>query len=209
MEHLSTEPFSIPAAFRRGWELFVEHWTFLIPLQVGTFVVIWFANTLVHGAHGLAGVVAWFLSFALQLIIGMGTLSIMLNLVDGVPQTYKSIFDPFDHFWSYAGAVVLTTLGTGIGLLLLIIPGIVYAVGVCLAQYLIIDKHMKPQAALRESWQRTRGHKGNLALFLLALLGLNILGSLALGVGVLVSIPISGLAYAHVYRFFFPKQTDA
>jgi hypothetical protein len=53
---------------------------------------------------------------------------------------------------------------------------------------------------MKESWRITKGHKWQLALLFLALLGINLLGVLALVVGVFVSVPITLIAFAHAYR---------
>jgi len=51
-----------------------------------------------------------------------------------------------------------------------------------------------------ESNRITRGHKWQLFGFVLLLLLINLLGLLALVVGILVSIPVSTLAFMHAYR---------
>ena len=53
--------------------------------------------------------------------------------------------------------------------------------------------------SLGKSKKLTDGVKWHLVLFALAIAALNILGFLALVVGLLVTIPISILAFAHVY----------
>ncbi|MDB5225208.1 MAG: hypothetical protein JWL87_160 [Candidatus Adlerbacteria bacterium] len=53
--------------------------------------------------------------------------------------------------------------------------------------------------SIDKSSKLTHGVKGQLVLFILALIGLNLLGLLALVVGLLVTIPITAFAFAHVY----------
>lgn len=53
--------------------------------------------------------------------------------------------------------------------------------------------------SLRASAKLTRGIKWRLVLFGLAVLALNLLGLLALVVGLLVSVPVSMFAFTHVY----------
>lgn len=53
---------------------------------------------------------------------------------------------------------------------------------------------------MKESWRITKGHKWQLLLLFLALLLVNLLGLLALFVGIFVSVPITMLAFAHAYR---------
>jgi len=53
---------------------------------------------------------------------------------------------------------------------------------------------------LRISLQLTRGRSGPLLLLSLFLLGLNLLGAAFLGLGLLVTVPVSALLCAHAYR---------
>lgn len=57
-----------------------------------------------------------------------------------------------------------------------------------------------PMTALRKSAHLTEGVKPKLLVFYLALLGLNILGTIPIGLGLFVTMPISLIAAAHVYR---------
>ncbi len=103
-------------------------------------------------------------------------------------------------FWRFLGNWILLVLVIMIGMLLLVVPGIIAGVGLGFAPYLVIDRGKGPVAALKESWRITKGHKWQLFLLVLALIGINLLGLLALFVGVLVSAPVTWLAVAHAYR---------
>jgi uncharacterized membrane protein len=72
--------------------------------------------------------------------------------------------------------------------------------GLMFVPYIVIDRGLGPIEAMKESWRVTKGHKWQLFLLFLALIGLNILGAIALIVGLLVTIPITMLAAAHAYR---------
>jgi uncharacterized membrane protein len=88
-----------------------------------------------------------------------------------------------------------------VGLPLILAASIILGLGLSFAPYLVVDRGMRPVGSLKESWRITDGNKWRLFLLGLALLGVNILGVLALLVGVLVSIPITLLAVVHAYRF--------
>jgi uncharacterized membrane protein len=68
------------------------------------------------------------------------------------------------------------------------------------AFFSVIERELGPIEALSESNRITRGHKWPLFGLVLLLIGINLLGVLALGVGLLVSIPVSTLAFVHAYR---------
>jgi uncharacterized membrane protein len=88
-----------------------------------------------------------------------------------------------------------------IGVPLVLIPIIILGLGLTFAPYLIVDRGMQPVGSLKESWRITDGNKWRIFLLGLALLGINILGVLAIVIGVLVSVPITLLAVVHAYRF--------
>jgi uncharacterized membrane protein len=86
------------------------------------------------------------------------------------------------------------------GFILLIIPGIFFALRLQFTCYLIVDKNLGPVEAVKTSWKITKGNAWNL-FFLGILLGLiNILGLLCLIVGLFVTVPLTMLATTFVYR---------
>jgi uncharacterized membrane protein len=64
----------------------------------------------------------------------------------------------------------------------------------------MIDQRLEPVEALRASSRLTAGSKGQLVLFGLTLVGVNLLGALAFGVGLLFTVPTCYLAAGQVFR---------
>ncbi len=102
--------------------------------------------------------------------------------------------------WKYLGTSILLGLAVGVGFLLLIVPGIIFALMFIFSTFLVIDREIDPIEAMKESYRMTRGHKWNLLGLLLMLILVNLLGVLALIVGLLVSVPVTALALTHAYR---------
>jgi uncharacterized membrane protein len=65
---------------------------------------------------------------------------------------------------------------------------------------IVIERGLGPIDAMSESRRLTRGHKWQLFTFTVLLFLINLLGLLALIVGIFVSIPVSALAFVHAYR---------
>jgi uncharacterized membrane protein len=103
-------------------------------------------------------------------------------------------------FWKYLGTSLLLALAIAVGFVLLIVPGIIFGLMFMFATFVVIERELGPIDALTESHRMTRGHKWPLFGFMLLLLLVNLLGLLALVVGVLVSIPVSTLAFVYAYR---------
>lgn len=86
------------------------------------------------------------------------------------------------------------------GLILLIIPGIYFAIRLSFWEYYLIDQKMSVKDALRASWDKTNWHVWQLISIWFLSLGVMLLGTLALWIGLLRAIPTVKIAYAHLYK---------
>lgn len=191
---------------RFGWETFKKRpWFF-----IGVMAVIWVASGIfsqmssyaseTSGAAVVFALVGVFVGVVGQLFVKMGTISFALKAHDA-PEVarFEDLWAP-EKFWSYLIASILVGLIVVAGIILLIVPGIIWALRFMFVPYLIIDRKLDVSAAMRESSRITLGHKWQL-LGLVVVLGLlNILGLLALIVGLLVTVPVTMLAVVHAYR---------
>ena len=66
--------------------------------------------------------------------------------------------------------------------------------------YALVDKGFGPLNALRISYLITKGAKLKLFLFLLVIFAVNFVGTLLLLVGLLITLPLTMVAFAHIYR---------
>ena len=130
----------------------------------------------------------------------LGFTHLALRVVDGEEAT---IGDLFSQGRLLVRAVLATIVYAGIvigGFLLLIVPGIIWGIKFQYYIYAIVDEDAGVMESLKRSSALTRGEKLNLFWYglLCGLVGL--LGTLALGVGVLAAAPTIALASAYVYR---------
>jgi uncharacterized membrane protein len=88
----------------------------------------------------------------------------------------------------------------GIGFVLFIIPGVIFACRLAFVPYLVMDKGLDPVAAIEKSWFMTRGHGWRIfGMYLLAFV-LVVLGFVALLIGALFAIMWVGCAFASLYH---------
>jgi uncharacterized membrane protein len=88
----------------------------------------------------------------------------------------------------------------GIGLLLLIVPGIIFACRLSFVPYLVMDKGLEPVAAIEKSWFMTRGHGWRIfGMYLLSIL-MFLVGLLLVLVGGLFALLWIGTAFASLYH---------
>ena len=120
--------------------------------------------------------------------------------MDGVPPPPRETF--FDHrvAWRVLGLKMLLLPLLLIGLALLVLPGLYATARLGPAFFIVVRGRAGPLEALRLSAQLTRGSSGRLLLLSLFLLVFNLLGAAFLGLGLLVTVPISVLMGAHALQ---------
>jgi uncharacterized membrane protein len=120
-----------------------------------------------------------------------------LRAARGEAPQVGDLFAPFRHaYLASLLASALYGLLVALGMLLLIVPGIIVAVRLSFAPFLLIDEGLGPVEVLRESWRRTTGY--GWTIFGVGLLGIPIffLGLLLLVVGVIPALMLVELAMA-------------
>lgn len=140
------------------------------------------------------------ISMVVYIYLEIGTLHFTLKAHDSTESTHLKDLIYLKGFWRYVGTSIISFLAVIVGLVLLIVPGIIIGLALSFTLYLVVDKGLGPINAFKQSLVLTKGNRWKLFLLSLALLGLNILGLLALLVGLLVSVPITFLALMHAYR---------
>jgi len=139
-------------------------------------------------------------AFVLDIILQLGVFRVCLAFVRGSTPKVSDLFKEYNFFFKYLGASILYGLIVVGGLILLIVPGVIWSIKFSMYGYFIIDKNVGPIEALKMSADLTAGSKGKLFLLNLTLVGINILGLLALGVGVIITAGMSLVVGAWVYN---------
>ncbi|NLI80249.1 MAG: hypothetical protein GX443_00975 [Deltaproteobacteria bacterium] len=197
-------PFPIGGAFRFGWDRVRGHLGFFVVFLALGFLLILVPCFLADVATERAPAVTLVLFRAVDLIIEatvtMGCIKVGLRVCDGEKPDLSNLLDCMPLFFKYSFATLLYGLIVFAGLLLFIIPGMVWAIRYMFFAYFIVDAGKGPWESLKSSAAITRNVKLDLFLLALALTGINVLGLLALGVGLFVTIPLSLVASAYVFR---------
>ncbi len=190
----------VAAAFRAGWRGFTGNIGPLLVVALVVWVVTGSVNWLFNDTTGVVQFLGSVLSFFLGQLVAVVWITLALRIIDGGEISEQSLLPNGATLVSYIIASLLFSLMFGIGLVLLIIPGIFVALIFGLYGWALVDKQLPPIDALRASSQLTSGHRGQLFVFGLAAIGINIVGLLLLLVGVLVTSAVTLIAAGHVYR---------
>ncbi len=126
---------------------------------------------------------------------------------ESVLDIVKSVFD-FELWWKYLLASIISTVIVMLGLILLLVPGFIAALGLIFVSYIVVDYKMNPVDAVKKSWEISKGYKWDLFILVIALALLNALGALALFIGLLVTIPISMFVVARAYDVLSSDESE-
>jgi hypothetical protein len=111
----------------------------------------------------------------------------------------SDFFRGFDKAASLILLSLLIFLAVLLGLILLILPGLYLTISYVFSPLFVWFYDKKPSEAMRLSRLTVSGNFGQIFLLLLILAGINLLGLMALGVGILLTLPFS---YCVVYAAF-------
>lgn len=188
--------FSIKEVLNKGWKITKENAWFLIAIELGIYLLNFLGSR--------AGV-----GFLVSVITSFVIMGVFLRLSRGESVTFDNLFTGLsgNKFFHYFLVTIIVSVFILVGLVLLIIPGIIVAIMTSFTTYILLDQKdglsWKGTAfwqAIKQSKKMTHGVKWQIFKFFVIVFLLNILGIIALGVGVLFTIPTTGIAMALVYE---------
>ena len=200
---MTTTAFSKSEAIRFGWTTMKSNFGFFIVLMV-VFYVVAFVPAVLQGfleeEAPVPAMVVGLAGFVINMIIGMGLIEVSLRFAASSKPTLADLFSKAYLFFKYLLGTLLYGLIVLGGLILLVVPGIVWGIKFSFYTYAILDEELGPIEALKKSAAITAGAKWNLFLFWILLFGVNLLGLLALLIGLFATLPTTMVAMGFVYR---------
>jgi uncharacterized membrane protein len=135
-----------------------------------------------------------------------GIYAVILHLMKTGKLEHNRVEKGFQAFLPAMLAGILSGLFTAIGMVFCLVPGIILAALYLFPLLLIVDRKMEFWQAMEESRKKVQENLLGFMGFVLAIIGINLLGLLACGVGVLVSGPVVWCATAAAYRELWPEE---
>ncbi len=221
---MHTERWDIGTAVTSGWELFKENAgillgaTLLMGFVQGVFSGVMqgiqtvamqldseVGAVIAIGAVLVINIVSWLVNIYLT----MGYLRMTLAVVRGEPADFMMLFSGTPYLVAGVVASILISLGTTFGFLLLIVPGVIVALGWSFTLFLVVDRDLGPIEALSMSWQITNGEKAMLFGWFFVAGCIIMAGVAACCVGVLIAGPVVAVGTAYVYDNCVQRNADA
>ncbi|MBI3255655.1 MAG: DUF975 family protein [Candidatus Andersenbacteria bacterium] len=194
------DTFSIKEALAFGWATTKRNFWFLVGLMILLWAVSYVSQMLGGSGEGLGSLLISLISWLLVAWVKLGAVRISLALVDGKPVSFGMLKVDGKSYITYIAASVLVGVMVAVGLVALIIPGIILALAFGMYSYRIVDANAGIVDSIKQSAAITRGHRWQLFGLALSMVLLNIIGALLFVIGLLVTIPVTMLAHAYVYR---------
>lgn len=167
-----------------------------------TFHLWWHSMGVLSRELVLTAVVLSALGFVVSRWVDMGVLHGSIKAARGEDVTPGDFFVSWKNAGTYVAGSLLFGLIVGIGMILLIVPGIIWALRYSMYGYYIVTQDAGPMEALQMSADATDGHKIELLSLCLASLAVIILGVLCLGIGLVWAIPTVDIAWAAAFLRF-------
>jgi hypothetical protein len=193
--------------FGRGWEifkqkapLFVLYTILLVAIQA---VIAFLPYPLGPGGGEDAPPGGGILNFAFNVVtpvLAAGYYFVAFQVARRRSAEFNDFFQGFNRFLPIFLTSLISGLLTVIGFALLVLPGIYLAVAYLFAQPLVIDKSADFWQAMETSRKLITKKWFSFFVLLLAIFFLNLGGALLLGIGLLVTIPLSVCIVAAAYE---------
>ena len=200
----STRHVSIEEAIRFGWTKTLDNAGLFIPLTLLVIVIYFFFSTNFSfhfsGQTSQLHPLSTLLQYVFDAAVGLGFAAISLKVIDQKKPVWNDLLVSDQYILRYLGATIIYTIITVAGTILFIIPGVYLSLKYGLFRYFILDKNVGIGESFHLSGQATSGIKLTLIAFYFILGLINVIGFLCLGIGLLITIPLTILAEVHVYR---------
>lgn len=193
------------SAYSFGWHRMKKFFLDLFLISIIVFVV-WMPLGMIQsldGHHTPGGVLLRMFSLAYLLLlfapIDYGSAFVFLKAVRNEKFEVKDMFLSFENYLNVVLANLLVWAIIGIGIVLFVVPGIIFACKLAFVKYLVMEREMDPVDAVKESWRMTTGHAWNIFLIGFLAIPIAIAGLICFGVGIIPAVMWIRSAFASMY----------
>jgi uncharacterized membrane protein len=205
----------VGAILTRAWELFTKNPGLVIGTMLVTIVpsvLISIANEVMKfgmadidrqaaSAVAIISIVLQVASSLVSIYLQLGAVQIYVRLARGLEANIGMVTAGGPYFAAGLLGSFLVGAGTMLGMLLLVIPGIIFAIGAQFMLYALVDQDLDAVAAIKESWRLTDGSKAMVfGVNLVLVLGFVAVSCVTLGIGYFLAMPVLVLTQAVMYH---------
>lgn len=195
---------NIGAYFNRGWDIFKQFAPgfigYVLLLVLISIVLNMLPAPLGRGSEGGAGLLPFVYQLLIAPVLSAGLYIVALQIARQRSPEFNDFFRGFNRYLPILLVSLISGLLILVGTILLILPGIYLAVAYLFSVLLVIDKNMSFWNAMETSRRLVSRKWFSFFGLGIVLTLLNIVGLLVLGVGTLVTIPLTGCIVVAAYE---------
>jgi hypothetical protein len=211
---MTHDDFTYKTLLKESFELTKKHFLFLLAvLAINVTIEILLSKT-PSELSPVGGI--------LSLAVSMATTYVILVIVNGKKPLWSDLVQPFKNYLIplhyllavialgvlfFAGVLIpLAALGINkvvfaVAMIAYVLAAIYFGVRFSFFRYFILENEkLGPIEALKKSWNMTDGRFWKLAGYSAVLILLNMLGLLAFGLGLILTLPMSAIAVTLIYK---------
>lgn len=198
----------VGSAISYGWKKFQENIGGFIILMVAVFVAAIIISIIQNmiTANSPSGLIGFAISmivagaaYLATSIVEAGVWRAGLGVTKGTAPSVSQLTET-DNIVPYILTQVVVAVGLVIGLILCIIPGIVWMIFTSFAPLIALEKGVGPGEAISQSINWVKDNFGQVFVVLLVTYIVYVIGACLCGVGLLVSAPVALVAITYTYR---------
>lgn len=164
--------------------------------QWGSAAIATLIFCLINGAASAA-----YLSILIVGPMSVGYILYLMKLVDHKVSDFNTLFQGFNNFANTLVAGILVSLIEVVGFCLLIVPGIIAALGLSMTFFIMAeDSTISGTDAMKQSWEMMKGHKWELFCLCCRFIGWLLLCIITCGILTLWINPYIEVSFLNFYR---------
>lgn len=197
-----------------SWAIFKNKWLTVYAVLILAMVVEGVLSGLIQAVQDMALLllVLGLLGIVIRLVSQMSVSLAMLQIMRGQSPSFEDTVQPMakgKRMIDYFLASLMVGLVVIVGLIFLIIPGLYLAIKYMFVPLRILDEGVPVSQAFEDSATMTKDVKFDVVVLWFLVVLMNLAGLLALGIGLLITIPVSSLVVASAYQQLKPQLTGS
>lgn len=208
---ISRRPLDVGEVINYAWQV----WQNNLGLLVGAFFVVGVINMGVSLPFSIlqsnlenqgeaeaavaVGLVGNIVSQVVSVFLGIGLAQICLRLARGEPAEFGQIFGGASRFLPVLGVSILVGIVIGLGFVACIVPGIILALMLWPAYYLVLEERAGVIESFSVASELTKENWGAAFLLWLASIAIMLVGFMALCIGIIFAAPLVGMMWVTAY----------
>ena len=194
--------FTISDVFQTSWKCVKSQIWVLVGLLIGyliiSMIISLFATPVQSSTGGI--IVVNLISIIISCVFMLGYFKNLFQALDGEEPQFSAYGQQSRKILTYFIASLLFGICVGIGILLLIVPGIYLALRLQFFGAFIVEENTGIIESLKRSWAITEGQVMPLFLLALTMIGISLIGLILFVVGIFVAMPINYTMYCYTFR---------